>query len=308
MPKPTDTPPIDLTPDLLANLRALACTATSGEWTASAGHWDGELSDGQDDCAEISGYGWAGFAKVVTRLVGVCEDAHSKEGQANADFIIAAQPRMVIALIDKITAQAEDLHKMRGRVSAAETARNKIQSDYREERSARLKAETKGRVADSLAKTVEALKDELVLWDMLVTESEAGSPRYSITPGAALNTVVTSTKRILGKGPTAPKASASETPQGDSEALDKARLSEAWVGQGSDVQAAFNRYRRLVREGWLPVPTDPDILTVRKLLGRTYRDKGMTEVADEFLLGRYDHLGTFTDALEMYRAGKSDAK
>ena len=41
----------------------------------------------------------------------------------------------------------------------------------------------------------QALEEELRLWRSLVTEG--GVPRYTITPGAALNTVVTSTDALL---------------------------------------------------------------------------------------------------------------
>ena len=43
--------------------------------------------------------------------------------------------------------------------------------------------------------TIEALLTELSLWRSLVTEG--GVPRYTVTPGAALNTVVTSTDALL---------------------------------------------------------------------------------------------------------------
>lgn len=42
---------------------------------------------------------------------------------------------------------------------------------------------------------VEQLAGELRLWRMLV--NEGGVPHYTITPGAALNTVVTSTDALL---------------------------------------------------------------------------------------------------------------
>ena len=42
----------------------------------------------------------------------------------------------------------------------------------------------------------DALMAELKLWDMLV-DDEGGCPRYSVQRGAALNSVVTSTKALL---------------------------------------------------------------------------------------------------------------
>lgn len=46
-----------------------------------------------------------------------------------------------------------------------------------------------------LEKLVAELVAELTLWRSLVTEG--GVPRYTVTPGAALNSVVTSTDRLL---------------------------------------------------------------------------------------------------------------
>lgn len=44
---------------------------------------------------------------------------------------------------------------------------------------------------------IKLLREELKLWRMLV--NEGGVPRYTVTPGAALNTIVTSTDAILRK-------------------------------------------------------------------------------------------------------------
>jgi hypothetical protein len=49
---------------------------------------------------------------------------------------------------------------------------------------------------EQLRRENASLKAELRLWLILV--NEGGVPRYTITPGAALNTVVTSTKRLVG--------------------------------------------------------------------------------------------------------------
>ena len=40
------------------------------------------------------------------------------------------------------------------------------------------------------------LVEELKLWMVVVNET-SGVPRYQVTPGAALNTVVTSTRRLI---------------------------------------------------------------------------------------------------------------
>lgn len=70
--------------------------------------------------------------------------------------------------------------------------------------SANLAMETADAIETLLRKQAEdaaelkALREELRLWRMLV--NEGGVPRYTVTPGAALNTVVTSTDRLLSKG------------------------------------------------------------------------------------------------------------
>lgn len=48
---------------------------------------------------------------------------------------------------------------------------------------------------------IARLVEELRLWRMLV--NEGGVPRYTITPGAALNTIVTSTDGFLRRYPDA---------------------------------------------------------------------------------------------------------
>ena len=48
---------------------------------------------------------------------------------------------------------------------------------------------------------IARLVEELRLWRMLV--DEGGVPRYTITPGAALNTIVTSTDAMLRRYPNA---------------------------------------------------------------------------------------------------------
>jgi hypothetical protein len=48
---------------------------------------------------------------------------------------------------------------------------------------------------EELRRIAEALEAELRLWRLLVIEG--GVPRYTVTPGAALNSVVTSTDALL---------------------------------------------------------------------------------------------------------------
>jgi hypothetical protein len=54
---------------------------------------------------------------------------------------------------------------------------------------------TKNELPSEIEGLLRQARDELSLWMMLL--NEGGVPRYTITPGAALNTVVTSTKRII---------------------------------------------------------------------------------------------------------------
>lgn len=67
--------------------------------------------------------------------------------------------------------------------------RNKL-GGYSDRYAAKLKADN-----TALRERVKVLEQELRLWRSLVVEG--GVPRYTVTPGAALNTIVTSTDSIL---------------------------------------------------------------------------------------------------------------
>lgn len=141
----TDT----LSPEVLADLKAKALKATPGEWLNSA-----EDSDSVPCIFTLDGDADDNGRMIVHRD-DICEMADTSDCEANAAYIVAAQPRVFLSLLTALEEAQSGLHGVM-EAGRQEIALLRARAEKAEQQAAAL--------MNAINKTIPLLEDEGVGW------------------------------------------------------------------------------------------------------------------------------------------------